>query len=319
MPLSDWTEPRPTPSLTALLDDPRSAIWPPRADQTLARFRQRLDAPLAAVTGPELPLVADIMAAGGDGAAAGVPLRLYRPSLAANLPIVMFVHGGGFVAGSLETHDALCRSLALHSGAAVISVEYRLAPEAPYPAALDDCVTALRWISCHASARELDPGRIALCGDSAGGQLAIATALRVRGEGICLRHLGLVYPVIDPECDSRSAHAFAEGHILTRSAMQWFWQCYAGMDIDPRNPLLNVMGAKLDGLPPTTILTAELDLLRDEGEAFARCLQASEVSVIARRYLSMPHGFISLGALTPIAGHAIADLASDLRVCFDRR
>lgn len=314
--MSAWTKPQIVPGLLPLLEDPRSAIWPPREGQSLASYRQRLDAPLAAAKGPAMARVIELRALQSDGKHK-VPLRLYRPSLAAGLPIIIFIHGGGFVVGSLETHDALCRSLAAHSGAAVISVGYRLAPEAPYPAPLDDCVTALKWIYGIAPSLQLDAARLAICGDSAGGQLAIASCLQGRHEGIEVCHLGLVYPMIDPKCESASTHQFAEGHLLTRSVMQWFWQCYAGHDVNTADPRLAVMDADLRDLPPTTVLTAELDPLRDEGEAFTRRIEANGVMVVARRYLGMPHGFMSLCALTTVADRAIQDLSSDIRTSFE--
>lgn len=312
MSVSDWNVPRVSPCLSPLQEDPRAAIWPPQSGKTVAEFRERLNAALVSERGPELVEVADLSIMPGD-----IALRLYRPSHEHGLPVVVFLHGGGFVTGSLETHDHICRSLAMESTAAVIAVDYRLAPESPYPAPLEDCVLALQWVAENAGALRLDPGRIALCGDSAGGQLAIAASLRFQEQGLRICHLGLIYPVIDPLCNSASAYEFAEGYILTRSVMQWFWQCYGGGAVDTTDPALAVMGAPLQGLPSTTILTAEFDPLRDEGEAFVRRLRAEGVSVVGRRYLGMLHGFVSLGSLTPIANQAIRDLSGDLRTCFD--
>lgn len=314
---ADWTRPRVSPSLAPLVDDPRAMIWPPREGQSLESYRLRLDAPLAAMQGPPVQHVAELVVDRANGA--DIPLRLYLPSDEGGLPVIVFLHGGGFVAGSLETHDALCRTLAIASGAAVISVGYRLAPEAPFPAPLDDCIAALRWISVRAGDLKLDGRRIALCGDSAGGQLAIATGLAVRADGPRLCHLGLVYPVVDPACASASAEELGVDYLLSRRAMQWFWRCYGGDDPDRRDPLFAVMAGALHGLPSTTVLTAEFDPLRDEGEALARKLEADGVVVAARRYQGMTHGFASLGLLTATAGRAISDLAADIAASFAER
>jgi len=309
------------PCFAELLADPRSQLRPPSAQSSIAAFRQAFETWLGTAQGPPIHAVESLRV---DEPLNPVALRLYRPSGSPDLPVIVFLHGGGFVVGSLETHDAICRELALKSGAAVLAVDYRRAPECPFPGPLEDCYAALAWLAHHAARLGLDAKRIALCGDSAGGNLAVATALLARERGApaaaWLRHLGLIYPVIDPLCESESAHLFSEGYVLTRQVTQWFWSCYLGgghNDADGERAkwpayLAAVMRADPAGLPPATILTAEFDPLRDEGEAFARHLRAARVPVVCRRYLGMLHGFVSLPSLTLAAGRAIADLAADL-------
>ena len=242
-----------------------------------------------------------------------VPLRLYRPIVSVALqPAILFLHGGGFVIGSLDSHDELCRELALRSGAVVVAVEYRLAPETIFPGALEDCRVALAWLHDAAEALGVDASRLAICGDSAGGNLAVGTALWARAQGIALRHVGLLYPALDPGCDSASAHTLGSGYILTRAFIQWFWKAYLGDEGDPLDPRVAVATADLAGLPPISLATAEYDPLRDEDEAFARAARAAGIEVTARRYLGMIHGFASMPRTTPVAGRAIADLAADI-------
>jgi len=318
--------PGPDPCFAALLADPRNQLRPPSPRSSIAALRAALEAPMLAVPARPVHAVEDLRV---DQAANPVPLRLYRPNGRGKLPVILFFHGGGFVIGSLDTHDAICRELALASGAAVVAVDYRRAPECPFPAPLQDCCAALGWLALNAAPLGLDARRIGLCGDSAGANLAVATALRVRergaGVGPVIRHLGLLYPLIDPLCDSESAQLFAEGYLLTRKIVQWFWSCYLGA---PRSGgqsertgwpdhLAALMRAAPAGLPAATILTAEFDPLRDEGEAFAGHLRAAGVPVVCRRYAGMLHGFVSMPSLTPAAGRAIADLAGDLAASLD--
>ena len=248
-----------------------------------------------------------------ESAERSIRLRLYRPIADAALrPAILLLHGGGFVIGSLESHDELCRALALRSRVIVVAVEYSLAPETPFPGALDDCRAALVWLDEGGVEIGIDPTRLAICGDSAGGNLAIATALWAREQGILLRHVGLMYPALDPSCGSASAYEFGSGFILTRAFMQWFWEAYLGETGDPHDPRVAVTNADLAGLPPISLATAEYDPLRDEGEAFAQAARAAGVEVTARRYLGMIHGFATMPGTTPVAGRAIADMAADI-------
>jgi acetyl esterase len=239
--------------------------------------------------------------------------RVYRPTSATRLPVIVFCHGGGFVLGDLDTHDSVCHRLAHSSGCAVVAVDYRRAPETRFPGALDDCTAALRWIANHAADFDLDGQRIALCGDSAGGNLAAATALRARREGPDVRHVALLYPMLDPACNTESMQAYGRGYLLARSGVQWSWSQYLGAADDADNPLVALLQADLAGLPTTSVVTAECDPLRDEGEALAGRLRAAGVQVVARRYAGMVHGFAGLPQITSVATQAIDAIADDIR------
>ncbi len=297
------------PCFAPLLADPRNEARPPPAHVSMEKARRAANAAMVGSPGPQLHAVAEL-AFLADGR--WLPVRLYRPSAQADLPILLFLHGGGWVWGSLDTHDALCRELAQRSGCAVVSLEYRLAPETRFPGPADDAFAALRWIWRQAPALGLDPTRLAVGGDSAGGCLAVATALRAREAGIELRHMALIYPALDPACDSPSQREFATGHILTRDAMRWFWRSYLGSDDPTPDPLFAPLGADLGGLPPTSVATAECDILRDEGEALVDRLAAAGVPARRRRYAGMIHGFVLFPQITGTATACLEDLAGDL-------
>jgi len=210
----------------------------------------------------------------------------------------------------------MCRTLAIHSDALVAAIDYRLAPENPYPAALDDCQIALQWLASDANSIGFDPAKVALVGDSAGGQLAIATALRCRDSALSIRHIGLFYPLIDPGGKSLSARVFGEGYMLTRSFLDWSWEAYGATSQTLNDPMFNLTRANLTGLPSTTILTAAFDPLRDEGEDFARRLLAAGVTSSITRYPGMIHGFAGLPQYTPFADQAIDDIARAIRGAF---
>jgi acetyl esterase len=298
------------PCFATLLADKRSELRAPPPHVSVADMRDGNKAYL--VTAPKTPVhaIEDIAFEGPGGP---LKLRLYRPTAAAGLAVVVFCHGGGFALGDLDTHDSMCQRIAHSSGCAVASVDYRRSPECRFPGPVEDCYAALRWMATNAASLQLDGARLALCGDSAGGNLAIAAALRARAAGPTVRHLALFYPVIDPSCDTASMHEFARGHLLARSAMQWAWDSYLSIPADAGNPLAAPLRADLRELPPTTVLVAECDPLRDEGEAFIARLQAAGVSVTARRYPGMVHGFAGLPQVTPTANVAIDDAAADLR------
>jgi acetyl esterase len=245
----------------------------------------------------------------------GVRIRLYRPEGKGPFPVLLYFHGGGWVVGDLDSHDQVCRSLARRAPALVINVDYRLAPETPFPGPLDDCEAALRWAASRAALLGGRPDRIAVGGDSAGANLAAALALRVRDRGgppIALQLL--IYPVTDRNFETLSYREFASGFGLTRSNMQWFWECYlpeaSGVPVPEAAPL---RAKSLAGLPPAFVLTAEFDVLRDEGEAYARRLHKEGVPLRGMRFRGMNHGFIRMAALFPQADHALTVLADALR------
>lgn len=287
----------------ALLADPRSALRRPPPSVPLATLRAGANAFMASARGPAMASVTDDRVASPDG---GVMIRTYRPTDAAVLPVVLFLHGGGFLLGSLDSHDALCCSVAWESGAAVVAVDYRLAPEAIFPAPLDDLAAVHAVLTAEADARGLDMTRVALAGDSAGGQLAAAAALSIPA-----RHLALFYPLLDPAVAGASHDRFGEGHMLTRGFVEWAWEAYAG-DGAKDDARFDLARADLATLPPTTIVTAACDPLRDEGEAFADRLRAARVAAECRRYAGMIHGFAGMPQLTPVASEAIAFVGARL-------
>ncbi len=291
--------------LRPLVDDPRMAMRPPPPHVPIAKFRAAADGFLASAQGPALAAVCDYTISSAAG------LRFYRPSANRGLPVVVFIHGGGFVFGGLETHDALCRRLAVATGVAVASVRYRLAPEAAFPDPLDDCCDVVHWLHRHAAKLDIDEGRLALVGDSAGGQLATAAALLLSQQGVAMRHLGLFYPLIDPSCSSTSMTAF-DGLMLTRGFLRWCWEVYRSKAAEA-NPLFDLRRADLGRLPPVTLVTAEFDPLRDEGEMLADGLRAAGVPVAARCYPGMIHGFAGLPLAIPQANEAIGLMAGNLR------
>lgn len=248
-----------------------------------------------------------------------IPARLYANSRE-TLPVVMYFHGGGWVLGDLESHDALCRQLAIHSGCAVVSVDYRRAPEHPFPTPLEDCYDATAIVTQQGATLGVDASRLAVAGDSAGGNLAAAVALRSREmNGPTIHSQWLLYPVIDRNFETASYREFAEGFALTRRSMMWFWDQYVGADIDSPDPLAApARASSLHGLPPAHVVTAEFDVLRDEGEAYAARLKESGVPVTRRRYDGNIHGFIQFCGVFDDGKTAIADLGHLIRKGFNQ-
>ena len=247
-----------------------------------------------------------------------IPLRLYAPSDEDDLPLLVHYHGGGWVIGSLETHDGFCRDAAVAAGCAVLAVDYRLAPDHPFPAAFEDCYAALCWAAEHAERLGLDGGRLGVIGDSAGGNLAAAVALQARDAGgTPLRQQVLLYPALDPELRSPSITENAEGYFLTESAMRWFWGHYRSGGGDAADPRLAPPRAgSLAGLPPALVVTAEFDPLRDEGDAYAEALARAGCQVEHARYDGMFHGFAMMGAQLDRGRDAVARIAAFVRKRF---
>jgi acetyl esterase len=244
----------------------------------------------------------------GTGGAAGV-------SAGAALPLVAFFHGGGWVLCGLDSHDEACRQLANGTGAIVMSVDYRLAPEHRFPTAAEDAYAATRWLADHGADLGGDPARLAVAGDSAGGNLAASVALMARDRGgPALVFQLLVYPVLDHSFDTGSYKENATGYFLTVDAMRWFWAQYLGPHGDGSDPYVSPLrAADLSGLPPAHVVTAEFDPLRDEGEAYAARLSAAGVPTEARRYDGAFHGFFSMTAVLDAAAAASAAAHTALR------
>jgi acetyl esterase len=252
------------------------------------------------------------------GAMGSIPVRFYTPSGTGPFPILVFFHGGGWVIGNRETHDATCRALTNAAGCIVASVDYRLAPEHKFPAAVEDSYAATRWIADHATSIGADPTRIAVGGDSAGGNLAATVSLAAleRGGPPLVFQL-LVYPVTDHAYDTPSYKDNADGYFLTRDAMVWFWNHYLDREADGRNPLASPLRARdLQNLPPAFVMTAEYDPLRDEGEAYAKRLREAGVPVTLNRYDGTIHGFFIMGNALSVAQQGIQDAAGALRAAF---
>jgi acetyl esterase len=227
----------------------------------------------------------------------------------------VFFHGGGFVVGDIDTHDATCRGLAKAAHCIVVSVDYRLAPEHPFPAAPEDCYAATVWVADNAASLGGDGARLAVGGDSAGGNLAAVVALMARDRGgPALAHQLLIYPVIDHNFDTASYVENGRGYLLSREMMMWFWGLYLEDASDGSNPYASPIRAEdLSGLAAATIISAEFDPLRDEGEAYARRLGDADVAVTARRYDGMVHGFFAMTAVLDRAREAVAFAAAELR------
>ncbi|MBL1078515.1 alpha/beta hydrolase [Nocardia sp. 2] len=225
-----------------------------------------------------------------------VPVRLYRPLDAEKTPgVVVFYHGGGFVLCNLDSHDRFCRTMANAAGVIVVSVDYRRAPDARFPAAAADAYAVLRWVADHAESLGGDPERLAVAGDSAGGNLATVAAIQARDNGgPDIAFQMLLYPMLDPACDSGSYTENADGYFTTAAQLRWYWRQYLTAETDAADPLANPMIADLTGLPPAYIATAEFDPLRDEGETYGRLLRDAGVEAEIHRWNGTIHGFMSM-------------------------
>lgn len=295
---------------------------PPYHTLSLAAVREQYRQSRAPLK-PESPDVAEVRELSMPGPGGPLALRLYRALGSqgdAILPVVVYFHGGGWVVGDLDSHDVVCRQLANAAHCAVVAVDYRLAPEHKFPAAVADSVAATCWVAAHAEALRIDAARIAVAGDSAGGNLAAVTAL-------CLRDLGgpplvmqlLVYPVTDQAITSASAKAYADGYLLTRVNMLWYRDNYLRNAADIGDWRASPLCATdLSGLPPAYVITAGFDPLLDEGQAYAERLRAAGVDVTYECFEGMVHGFLTMGGVLAGAHHAIYRLAQGLTGVFAR-
>jgi len=305
----------------------------PQVEALLGFFAQMPPVDVNTITAPQLraindqpmqmgppPAVATVRDVAIDLPGRTLPARLYVPEGAGeNPPLVVYFHGGGWVIGTIETHDGTCRALANASGAAVLSVGYRLAPETPFPAPLDDCHDALVWARDHAAALGIDGTRLAVAGDSAGGNLAAAVAIRARDAGgPALRHQLLLYPVTDADFTRQSYIDNGSGaYFLSAAMMEWFWRQYIGDLSQGHVEGATVLrAADLSGLAPATVIMAEYDPLRDEGLAYAQALQAAGNAVHSLVAPGMIHGFFSMFEAVPDALPYIGDAGARLKAAF---
>ncbi|MCB0167832.1 MAG: alpha/beta hydrolase [Anaerolineae bacterium] len=254
------------------------------------------------------------------GPAGELPIRIYMPDdSSAPLPVLVFFHGGGWVTGNIDTHDPLCRSLAKRAGCLVVSVDYRLAPEHKHPAAVEDAYAATVWVADYAAQFGGDPDRVAVGGDSAGGQLATAATILARENNRPkILHQLLIYPVTNTATQETDSYLkFAEGLNLTREGMIWFRNHYIAAEADAQDPYASPLLARdLSHLPPATVITAEFDVLHDEGRAYAERLAAAGVPVSYRCYGGMLHGFVTNAGVMDRAYACLDDMAETLRHVF---
>jgi acetyl esterase len=284
-----------------------------------AEARRRIEEMQPAQT-VEPPPVARVENRSIPGPEGEIAVRIYWPAGSGGgpLPGVVFFHGGGWVICGLDSHDGTCRAVANGVDAVVVSVDYRLAPETKFPGAVDDCLAATRWVADHAGELGVDPGRLAVAGDSAGGNLTAAVALRARDEGgPALAYQAMIYPVVDSSAtrnDYPSKTENATGYFLTGDAMEWYRAQYLRDDADGDHPHCSpLLATSLAGLPPAFVITAEFDPLRDEGEVYAERLVAAGVPTEVYRAAGMFHGFFGMDAVLDGAKQAQALLFDSMR------
>jgi acetyl esterase len=301
------------PEIEALLARMAAAGNPPLQEQSVAEARRIHAASAATLHGPPVPV-----AAAADrtipGPAGDLRVRAYTPHGEPPFPIVVWFHGGGWVVGSLDTFDPICRALAAAVPAVVVAVDYRLAPEHRFPAAVEDSYAATLWASRNAASLGGTQQRLAVAGDSAGGNLAAVVALGARDRGgPAIAFQLLVCPVMDAAMDSASYREKADGFYLTAAGMRWYWDHYLGGADGSRPDASPLRAAFFGGLPPALVVSAEHDPLRDEGEAYAARLRAAGVPAAVSRYPGVVHGFYRWRAVTPTADACLEEAAAALR------
>ena len=302
------------PQVRRFLDNALAVGQPPLYEQPLEQVRQASRDAATALFGP-VDAVAGVEELTVPGPGGAIPVRVYRPIAAAagSSGALIWFHGGGWVLGDLDSHDPLCRSLAARTGAVVIAVDYRLAPEHVFPAAVEDAWAVTQWLVASGATLGIDPLRVAVGGDSAGGTLAATVALKARDAGLPLRLQALVYPITDCDFSTDSYDDCSEGFGLTFDTMAWFWNLYAPGELrfDPdASPL---RAESLAGVAPAIVLTAEYDVLRSEGEAYAERLAAAGVPTTHTPYTGMTHGFLRMPGIVDRANAAIDEVATAVR------
>lgn len=307
------------PLVKGLLDQmasqPQPKLWELPPEQGRAMYKmmgQMLDVqnvPIGKVENRTIP------GPGGE-----IPIRIYTPVAQGGgaLPAILFYHGGGFVIGDLDTHDSVCRQLSNEARAKVVAVDYRLAPEHKFPAAPDDCFAALKWVDAQASAIGVDGNRLAVAGDSAGGNLSAVVCHMAKAQGgPQIQFQALIYPTTIAHSDTPSMKAFQAGYLLEREAMDWFFDSYVPKGQDLKDWKLAPYHGDCAGLPPALVVTAGYDPLKDEGKAYADKMKAAGVPVEYVDYPAMIHGFYNLGAVLPQAKGAIQMTAQRIAKSFE--
>lgn len=306
------------PQVQAFLDELTALGAPPLHSLSPEEARRVAAADAHALGPPErMAEVEDRVVPGPGGR---IPIRVYTPQVTGPSPVLVYFHGGGWVLGSILTHDATCREIANAAGCTVVSVEYRLAPEHKYPAAVDDAYAATQWVFENADQIGADPHRVAVGGDSAGGNLAAAVCLMARDRASFLPVLQvLIYPIVNYDLNTPSYRENGEGYFLTRETMEWFWECYLRVEEDGRQPYASPLRAEsFAGLPAALVITAEYDPLRDEGEAYAARLRDAGVPVTLTRYEGMIHAFFRRTAEFDKASAAMQEVSNALKRAFAR-
>lgn len=301
-----------TPAMAGLLTRIQRAQRPPFHSQSPAQARAAYEAAAEVLEPPRAPLprVESLRLPAADG----TPLRarLYAPDTG-RLPVVLYLHGGGFVIGGLDTHDSLCRQIALHSGAAVVALDYRLAPEHRFPTAVDDAWAALRWLAAQAASLGLDGSRLAVAGDSAGGTLAATCAIHARDIGLPLAAQVLITPGTTAHADTSSHKLFANGFLLEAGDIAWFFDHYIPHHHRRDWRFAPLEAEDLDGVAPACFILAECDPLVDEGLAYADRLRMAGVPVALELYRGLTHDFIKMGRVLKEAGAAHQIIGQSLR------
>jgi acetyl esterase len=302
------------PPLQQLIEAKLAHARAPQWELPIAEVREAFRALWrAALTGAPLSVdaVEELVIHNGPVALAA---RLYAPERGHRLPLLVYLHGGGYVKGGLDESDVFCRNLSWVSRHIVVSIDYRLAPEHPFSAALDDAIEATAWVCNHAEALGAAEGPVVICGESAGGNLAAATCLAARLDPrLAIRCQVLLQPVLDFTLGCASISMPPTECLVPRADLEWYYRTYAGARHDPKDPRLSPLHASdLSGLPPALIIAAEYDTLRDEAEAYAKRLDAAGVPTRYRCYPGMIHGFLQMGGLVPEAREAIDEIARAL-------
>jgi len=300
--------------MRAILDQMKAAGWRPTHTLSVAEARRAFKSRIAKGAAVARTVDRSIPGPAGD-----IPVRIHWPAGAGPFPALVFFHGGGWVVGDLDTHDVTCRSLTNQAGCVTVSVDYRLAPEHKFPAAVEDAYAATRWVAAHAAELGVDPRRVAVGGASAGGNLAtVVGGIAIERGGPRLAFQLLIYPVTDAALDTPSARAItSDDYPLSRADMEWFWRQYLRDDADRANPYASPARAKsLAGLPPALVITAEIDPLCDEGERYAAALQRAGVPARFTRYEGVTHGFVGMEAVLDKGRAAVAESAQALRAAF---